>query len=74
MAFLYFAVQNGIQNLLRFLGYKATGFFNSWISLKIIILGKKEVCQGLLDILLACRLKRQGLDAKWYWPEKFNCF
>ena len=34
---------------------------------------KKEVGQGW-DFSLACRLKRQGLDAKWRSPEKFHCF
>ena len=39
MIFLYLTLQIGIQNkILRFLGYKATGYLNSWIRIKIMIL------------------------------------
>ena len=54
--------------LLRFLDYKATGFFQLLNFFKDHNIGepmrrKKEVGQRL-DFSLACRLKRQGLDAK----------
>ena len=68
MAFLYFTVQNDIQNFLRFLGYKATGFFQLLNFFNDHNIGepvrrKNEVGQGL-DFSLACRLKQQGLDSK----------
>ena len=61
MAFLYFTVQKWHPKLLRFLGYKATVFFQLLNFFKDHNIGepvrrKREVGQGL-DFSLACRLK-----------------
>ena len=61
-----------------FLGYKATGYFNSLISLKIVVLAnlqgeKKNIGQGW-NFSLASHLQRKGLGSSVIFAWRFSLF